>query len=182
VITVSCESEVVLPPRIETVADLQAYQCRHIDLEERAGEEAVGKVILEVERRDPNFAIRSQIYRSTLAVIRENPILGVGLGTSAYFLGNDERGAGLNSSNLFLETWLGAGIVGFVSLVALWVLLTVRYAQGTLLLSERHFVGGALFLCLTVFNMFNAGMLLGTFFFIMALIVTWSSPLIHHND
>jgi O-Antigen ligase len=182
VITVSCESQVVLPPRIETVSDLTAYRCRHIDLEEVASEKANGKVILEVERRDPNFAIRSEIYQKTFTIIKENPILGIGMGMSSSFLGNDERGSGLNSSNLFLETWLGAGIVGFVSLVALWTLLAVRYGQGTLLLSERHFVGGALFLALTVFNMFNAGMLLGTFFFIMALIVTWSSPLIHHNE
>ena len=111
-ITVSCEEKIDLPESVESVADLDQYNCRHINLEEIDSEKANGKYISEIFRKDPNVSIRSQIYRKSWEEIKKHPILGIGWGNIGNVLGQDERGATLNSSNIFLEVWLGSGDEG----------------------------------------------------------------------
>lgn len=171
-ITVACERAVLLPRAISRVEELQAYNCTYIPLEEIASRKAHGEYVTEVFRDDPNIHLRSDIYTSVLQIIRNHPILGIGFGTIASILGEDERGAGLNASNLFLEIWLGAGIMGivafsffFVGQGSLWLYRGVfKYSPLALLLVS-------LFTTLTVFNLFNSGLMLGFFFVCLALFI-----------
>lgn len=168
-ITVSCLKEVSLPEKISTVDELALFDCRHIDLEVVSSEKAAGKFIGEVSRPDPNVAIRKQIYGEVWGVLQEHPLVGVGWGSAAFFLGADERGAGLNASNVFLEVWLGSGLLGLVAFVALWFLLVFAAFQWYREATEASLRIFALFLLatlsgMTVFNLFNSGILLGFFF------------------
>ena len=177
-ITVACEKEIALPERIESTEALASYQCEHITLEAVGAWRQAGKSIQKTERPDPNFSIRSQIYQQSWDVLKAHFIFGIGLGNSSQFLGADERGAGLNTSNLFLETWLGSGLLGGLSLFLLWLVLGIRFVYGIVRGSypERYMLGLAILFGMTVFNVFNAGMFLGSFFFILALLVTYSHP------
>lgn len=161
-ITVSCQDGKNLPEKIDEIEELAAYGCRHIDLEEIEEEKVAGRAVLETYRPDPNVGIRANIYRTALAQIREHWFLGIGWGSIGAILGSDERGAALNASNIFLETWLGAGIFGIFSLAGLFAIL-VFYGM------KAYFHGRdaeAAFLLLGVSaliipNLFNSGIFLG---------------------
>lgn len=173
-ITVSCErADTVLPEKLRDMAELAAYDCRHIMLEEKAAEREAGRFVREVYRDDPNVAVRRDIYQTVGRLALEHPFSGIGWGSAAFFLGSDERGAGLNASNLFFEVWLGSGLLGAAALVILWSsiawhsFLWYRQAEG----APRLF---ALFLFATligfgIFNAFNSGILLGFFFISLSL-------------
>lgn len=173
-ITVACETPTVLPETIASVAELGQYQCQHIRLEEREAEHLLGKSIQEVNRQDPNFHTRSAIYWQTVEILQAHPFLGIGGGNSSILLGTDERGAGLNASNIFLETWLSFGLLGFLGLVFVLGALGLTLFQEVLRGSEKHLLGLALLVTLVVFNLFNAGMLMGIFFGLLAYLVTLS--------
>jgi hypothetical protein len=179
-ITVACKTAVELPETIASIDELSQYDCRHIDLEDRELLAQSGEWIRTVYRSDPNVSIRKEIYAKTLRVLREHFFLGVGFGSSAFFLGNDERGAGLNTSNIFLEVWLGSGLVGLVAFVWVWVSIGV-VAIKRLLVRQRSDDITAIYLFiflswigLTIFNLFNAGIFLGFFFVWLAIAVSFS--------
>ena len=178
-ITVSCATPTVLPNVIANVSELQAYNCEHIRLEEKEAEISAGKSVQEVNRVDPNFHTRSTIYRQSLTLIQEHWLLGIGGGNSSLVLGTDERGAGLNASNLFLEAWLSYGLLGcgalFFIVITLGYTLTREMLQG----SEKHLLGLGLLVSMLIFNLFNAGMLLGVFFFLLAYLVHLSQEGAH---
>jgi hypothetical protein len=166
-ITVACDGPVDLPEKIEGVDTLAQYGCRHIDLEDIDQEVAAGKTIRETYRDDPNVGIRRKIYGTVFSLIGGHLLTGIGWGSASGFLGTDERGAGLNASNAFLEVWLGSGLVGFVSFTALWffgLYMAARtFFSETATEKQRT---TALFVGLsgvgmTVFNLFNSGILLG---------------------
>lgn len=168
-ITVACLKEVSLPEKISTVDELAALDCRQIDLEVIATEKSMGRFVGEVSRPDPNVAIRKQIYGKVWGVLKEHSVAGVGWGSAAFFLGADERGAGLNASNVFLEVWLGSGLLGLVAFVTLWFLLVFAAFKWYREATETPARIFALFLLatlsgMTVFNLFNSGILLGFFF------------------
>jgi hypothetical protein len=173
-ITVSCVTTTVLPETISSVQVLESYQCRHIRLEEKESEQASGRVIQEVYREDPNFNTRSAIYQKTFTLIQAHPLVGIGGGNSPSVLGVDAQGAGLNASNLFLETWLSAGLLGLVALTFVFGLLFVALIKEVCKGSEKHLLGLALLFTLIVFNLFNAGMLLGVFFGLLTYLATIS--------
>ncbi len=173
-ITVSCRTDVSLPEKIDAVADLAAYDCRHIDLEAQEQERLMGYTVKEVFRPDPNIEFRKNIYQSVFGLIREHPWFGIGWGNVSFFLGTDERGAGLNASNMFLEVWLGSGLLGIIVFVA-WLTFSggalFSWYRTNTQLEERLF---GLFLLatlagLTVCNLFNSGLLLGFFFIFLSL-------------
>ena len=171
-ITIACpvNAKCMLSQKIDSLADLDNCNCRHINLEDIEKEKATGNYISEVYRPDPNVNIRAEIYRDSLQQIKYHPILGIGWGSISKILGTDERGAGLNASNIFLETWLGAGILGFMSLLCL--ILYILFVMTKRFVHASGNDAGLIFLALGIFavvipNFFNSGVFLGfvwTFF------------------
>jgi O-antigen ligase len=154
------------------VDELARYGCRHINLEEIQNEKAKGHFVMEVFRTDPNVDIRSRIYQQSFMEIKAHPVFGIGWGNIGRILGTDENGHALNSSNIFLETWLGAGIIGFFAIVLIFL-----YSLGNgikFLISGKNAEEKVLgiFLMLGLFallipDLFNAGVFLAilwTFF------------------
>jgi len=164
-ITVACEKEIALLNSIKNVSELAQYNCRHINLEDIKQEQASGQIVYEIYRDDPNVNVRKEIYQKSWEQIKNNWLLGIGWGNIGKILGTDEQGAALNSSNIFLEVWLGSGIIGLLALVAIWIMILIS--------ALKQFVGNngqekifGIFLLLAVFgliipNLFNAGILLG---------------------
>lgn len=172
-ITVACERDIVLPEKIGNTGELAGFGCRHIDLEAIEAEKRAGMFVSEVYRNDPNVSIRKEIYGKAQKQIGEHPVQGIGWGSIATVLGTDERGAGLNASNMFFEIWLGSGFLGLAAFSLFWF--------GTAFAALRGFSSGeeterpflifilAAWTGMTVFNLFNSGILLGFFFLYLAL-------------
>ena len=176
-ITVSCKDEIGASKleqikRIEQMNQLDDFNCRHIDLEDIQKEEQGGNIVTTILRNDPNVSIRSEIYKKSWEEIKTNPILGIGWGSINQILGTDERGAGLNSSNIFLEVWLGGGIVGFISFFIFFLAIPVRAIYLIRKNPQQRLFG--LFLLLGFFsilvpNLFNAGIMLGFIWVFLAI-------------
>lgn len=169
-ITIACEKKEVLPDVIESVDVLAASHCRHITLEEIERVKQQGEIVQEVYRKDPNVSIRQDIYTKTFSLIRNNMVTGVGFGSIPALLGTDERGAGLNASNIFLEVWLGSGLIGIIAFVFVW--FSIGIIMGMRLLRKQrkkddlrnvHLFIFLSWIGLTIFNAFNAGIFLGFF-------------------
>ncbi len=182
-ITVSCRLDSVLTSgeHIKSIDELPNKGCRHINLEEIAGEKQAGKKVLEVYRPDPNVEIRKNIYQTTWREVKKHWLFGQGLGSSGAFLGKDDLGHRLNASNIFLEVLVSMGIVGLIPF--LLVILTplifgLRFLQiraGKYANKQKEFL--AVFLLLTFFailipNLFNAGLLLGFFWIWLAVVMS----------
>ncbi len=182
-ITVSCRLDSILTSgeRIKSIDELPNKGCRHINLEEIAGEKQIGKKVLEVYRPDPNVEIRKNIYKTTWQEVKKHWLFGQGLGSSGVFLGKDDLGHRLNTSNIFLEVLVSMGIIGLLPF--LLVLLTplivgLKFLQirfGKYANKQKEFV--AVFLLLTFFavlipNLFNAGLLLGFFWIWLAVVMS----------
>lgn len=164
-ITIACEAgkSNIVPTNISSVEELSQYDCRHINLEEVENEKLRGKSVLEVYRPDPNVGIRAKIYKTSWERIRQYPVFGIGWGSIGDVLGRDERGASLNASNIFLETYLGAGILGFLSLVILFgyiFVAGVKRCFGDTNKNVPIFILLALF-AIIIPNLFNSGIFLG---------------------
>ena len=162
-ITVSCLAGSFLPEKINSLEQLSQYNCKHIDLEEIEKEKESGFEIREIYRPDPNVEIRKNIYQTILGEIKKHPILGQGLGSSGVILGQDERGMGLNTSNIFLESFFSLGIIGL--LIILFLFFYPLYFCGKNIFSkigkERDLFVVLLILAFLIPNFFNAGLFLG---------------------
>jgi hypothetical protein len=166
-ITISCQrgTDNVVPANIGSVEELAQYNCRHINLEEIENEKIVGNVVMEVNRPDPNVNIRSEIYQQSIAQIKMHPVLGIGWNSISKILGTDERGAGLNASDIFLEVWLGSGLLGILSFV---ILLLYIFIKGTVIFfkqDEKARIVSVFVLlgwtAIIIPNLFNSGIFLG---------------------
>ncbi|MEI6650743.1 MAG: O-antigen ligase family protein [Candidatus Moraniibacteriota bacterium] len=179
-ITVSCEQETALPEHIVSVDELAVYGCRHIDLDEIETERAAGRFVSTIDRNDPNVSIRRQIYQKSIALGMTHALLGVGWGTVGDTLGHDERGAGLNASDVFLEVWLGSGAIGLVGLIGFLLLLAIR-AVRDFFRSRGTFPFFLLvsFAGVIVSDLFNSGIMLA---FVWALLGIAGSYLFHESD
>lgn len=174
-ITIACDVPRVLPEKIMTLAELETLQCRHIDLEAIETEKNAGKFVTEIARPDPNVTARKEIYSTLVTLVQKHFLVGIGWGNAQFFLGTDERGSGLNASNVFLEVWLGSGVIGFLAFAVLWGALlfySLRWFLQSGSTAEEKAL--AVFICstligMTVFNLFNSGILLGFFFLFLAL-------------
>lgn len=171
-ITVACDTVVALPEKIDSLETLSLFGCVHIRLEEVTERERAGQYVTRVARSDPNVDIRLAIYEKAMGVLREHWFAGIGFGSIAQSIGTDERGTDLNASNLWLEVWLGAGLIGFVAFVWFW------FGLGWTWLRRGYQGRSALGLILvsvwtsaTVFNVFNAGLFLAWLFGLMALLI-----------
>jgi hypothetical protein len=147
---------------------LEDYNCRHINLEEINDEMKRGNFISHVFRKDPNFNTRSEIYKKSWNEIKNHPVLGIGWGNIGKVLGADERGASLNSSNIFLEVWLGSGIIGFLCFIILLAQVLFKSMRNYYFSDSHTQKTASLFIIiswlgLVVANLFNAGIFLGFF-------------------
>lgn len=168
-ITVSCAPGTAIPERIANLDELAALGCRHIDLEGIGSEEAAGRLVATTDRPDPNVSIRKELWLKSLSLAEAHPFTGIGLGSIGRFLGSDGRGAMLNSSNFFLELWLGGGALALVGSLAAWGYVFWTAFQAHRKTSDAQLKTLALALlgsgtALLVFNLFNAGILLGFLF------------------
>ncbi|MDO9231830.1 MAG: O-antigen ligase family protein [bacterium] len=171
-ITVSCNVGNAnlrsLPKEIENISELEKYSCRHINLEEIEIEKNQGNLVTEIFRKDPNISIRSFIYQRSWQEIKNHPILGIGWGSIGKILGEDGRGMNFNSSNIFLEIWLGSGILGFASFVIMLSYILGRAIKEYYAAQNDSQIIISLFLIISWFaiivpNFFNAGIFLGFF-------------------
>lgn len=176
-ITIACEQDStlpVLPAKIRDTSELEAFRCRHIMLEEIASEEAAGRFVSTISRDDPNISIRKDIYAKVRDTIAEHPIAGIGWGSIASILGTDERGAGLNASNAFLEVWLGSGLIGFIAFSVFWFGIAIAalarmLSDGSTAIRETSLFILSAWAGITIFDLFNSGILLGFMFLYLAL-------------
>ncbi len=162
-ITIVCDGTMTPPQYIETREALSRYGCQHIFLEEKEALLAEGKIVTTTKRPDPNVNIRKAIYETSWGEIKDHPVVGIGWGNIGPKLGLDERGASYNASNLFLELWLGGGIVALTAFIT--------FVSGVLFMSYGMWkravmppVAAPLLAILAgflVFNLFNTGLLLG---------------------
>ncbi|MFA6160108.1 MAG: O-antigen ligase family protein [Parcubacteria group bacterium] len=169
-ITVSCDGNINLPESIDSVSELEKYNCQHINLEEINLEKSQGKYVTEIYRKDPNVSIRKEIYQKSWEQIKNHPIFGIGWGSIEKVLGKDERGTPLNSSNIFLEIWLGSGILGFASFVIMVSYILVGAIKKYYFAKNEEGKIFGLFIIISWFaivipNFFNAGIFLGFFWF-----------------
>lgn len=177
-ITIACASESTPPNTIANIDELSAYSCEHIDLEDIDWYKAQGFLIATTYRDDPNVGIRMQIWSVALENIYQHPIFGIGWGAVSNQLGTDERGADLNASNIFLETWLGSGFFGILSLISICICLFwggIRlFLRGKENLQNASWslvvlLGGV---AIIVPNLFNSGQFLGFFWVWLAMSVS----------
>jgi len=201
-ITISCLSASKIDPElvISDAKELEQYGCRHINLEEIESEESMGNFVARVKRNDPNVNIRAEIYQSSWEQIKAHPILGIGWGNISQILGTDDLGHGLNASNIFLEVWLGAGLIGFLSFLIILgnIVLRIFNFQFSILkqfsksndsilkldnsdlnqdskFKIKNFSAWNLFLMLSLFaivvpNLFNSGIMLGFLWVYLAIV------------
>ncbi len=165
-ITLACSQNIALPEKISDLSELEKYNCKHINLEDIKKEKEAGNFVKEISRPDPNVNIRAEIYQKSWQEIKTHPILGIGWGSIGGFLGKDERGVSLNSSNIFLEIWLGSGILGFIAFLSVWIYIFGRSVYKFFTSQTEQIKIFSLFIAIswlgiTVANLFNAGILLG---------------------
>lgn len=179
-ITIACDKETALPVKISSIEELRGFDCSHINLEDIVSEQMAGRYVTEILRTDPNVEIRQNIYARIDSLIKKHWFTGIGFGAVSEYLGTDERGAGLNASNLFLEVWLGTGLIGFLAFVFFW------FGQGIKWLFAAYkknpslgIVFGSIFIAVTIFNLFNSGLFLAWFFVLLAFFVLPFSETLH---
>jgi O-antigen ligase len=115
--------------------------------------------VTEIFRNDPNVHIRRDIYGKAADILGEHRFAGIGFGVIAEYLGTDGWGAGLNASNIFLEVWLGAGLIGFLAFVVFWFGLGGKWLY--IACKERSapaLVLASVWIAATAFNLFNSGL------------------------
>ena len=181
-ITIACESgNIAVPEQIASISDLSQYGCRHINLEDIEKEKTDGNIVTEVKRPDPNINIRSEIYQKSWQQIKMHPVLGIGWGSINKILGTDERGAGLNASNIFLEVWLGAGLMGFLSFVILLGYILIASIIAFISNDDKNKNGTAIIFVMlgwaavVIPNLFNSGIFLGFVWVYVAIAVSFFS-------
>lgn len=170
-ITIACETEIVLPEKISSLEELSNFGCTHINLEAIDTERAAGRYVTEILRDDPNVNIRKDIYVKIMSILKERWFSGIGFGAISQYLGTDERGAGLNASNIFLEVWLGSGLIGFLAFMIFWSGLGLKWLWRAFKEdSPLALILGSMFITVTLFNLFNSGLFLAWFFVFSALL------------
>lgn len=168
-ITVACNSQqgVAELSELGPLKDLQQltqFNCRHIDLEAIPVVQEQGQFVTTVDRADPNVSVRKDIYAASFVLAKEHWLFGIGWGSSAHFLGNDDNGTALNASNIFLEIWLSTGIMGLGSFLAFIILLLLRATRSFFGDKKEEVLSVLTILGLSAImvpNLFNAGLLLG---------------------
>lgn len=193
-ITIACESGANVPQLITNTNELPKYGCRYINLEEIGSYKSQGMFVTEIFRKDPNVLTRNAIYRKSWEILREHPLLGVGFGTITQVLGTDERRAGLNESNIFLQVWAGSGILGLIAfIVVIGYVFIYTFRRVSPICPMNKIIGCPIvkddfektlnvfavlgILALIIPNLFNAGLFMGIFWLGLAIIVSIQSAI-----
>jgi hypothetical protein len=188
-ITISCQKNIVKQPiengaKIASVQELANYGCQHINLEEIEIEKSAGGIIKEVYRPDPSVSARKDIYKKSLVEVKKHWLFGQGLGSGGFFLGSDNLGHSLNTSNIFLEVLISMGVAGLMIFI---LILATPFIVGLKLLQikSKKYANKpkeviAVFLLLTFFailipNLFNAGFLIAFFWIWLAMVMSYLS-------
>lgn len=177
-ITVACQQETSLNTQsiIGNINELESYGCKFINLEEIEKEKAQGLNVFEIKRPDPTVGIRAQIYTKSIQQIKSHPVFGIGWGSISDILGKDENGNGLNASNIFLETWLGSGLIGFLSLVILlgFILVksSIQYLNKKITDKTAVSLVALGWFAIVIPNLFNSGIFLGFVWVYLAVAVS----------
>lgn len=188
-ITIACDSSANIPLTIARTEELTKLNCQHINLDEIEYFKSQGKIVTEIFRKDPNVMTRSQIYRQSFEIIRAHPFTGVGFGTITQTLGADERGSGLNESNIFLQIWAGCGglgLIAFITILGYLFIYSIRRISPVCPINR--FIGCPIvkddferslnifillgLLALLIPNLFNAGLLMGLYWLGLAVFVS----------
>ena len=189
-ITISCQSKnnsekiIENNTKIENLQELEKYGCKHINLEEIEQEIFNGNIVKEVFRPDPSIGVRKDVYKKSWLEIKKNWLFGQGLGSSSFFLGKDDLGHGLNSSNIFLEVLISMGVIGLMLFV---IILATPFIVGLKLLQikagkygkqPKEIIG--VFFLLTFFaiiipNLFNTGFLIAFLWIWLAMVMSYLS-------
>ncbi len=173
-ITISCEKNNELPDEINDMEELEIFGCRHIGLEEVEREKMNKMFVTTIMRPDPNVDIRKDIYTKTSQQIKNHPFLGQGLGSAVSFLGQDDHGSGLNTSNIVLEIFLSMGFIAAVISVYVIGFLMV-WSFDRIFKNKEHMFSSFILLssvAIIIPNMFNSGLLLGMFWFWLAIVIS----------
>ncbi|MFA5925367.1 MAG: O-antigen ligase family protein [Parcubacteria group bacterium] len=188
-ITIACNKDSDVPPVVSSIDELAKHNCQHINLEDIESFKSRGENVVEIYRKDPNVMTRGMIYRKSWEIIKTHPVLGVGFGTITQNLGDDERGAGLNESNIFLQVWAGCGILGMAAFIAVFGFLFIySFRRISPVCPLNRIIGCPVvredtrktfylfsvlgILALLVPNLFNAGLFMGIFWIGLALIIS----------
>jgi len=197
-ITISCQQNIAKEQinsgaKIASLQELSIYGCHHINLEDIEFEKQNGAVIKEVYRPDPSVEVRKDVYKKSWVEIKKHWLFGQGLGSSGFFLGKDNLGHNLNSSNIFLEVLLSMGVAGLMIFVLVILtpfiiglkLLQVKAGKYSNSPQADQQAGKpkeviAVFFMLTFFailipNLFNAGFLIAFFWIWLAMIMSYLS-------
>ncbi|MBT3356624.1 O-antigen ligase family protein [bacterium] len=173
-ITISCQKNNELPSEILKMEELEIFGCRHIDLEDIQKEKDNKMFVTTIMRSDPNVDIRKDIYKKTFIEIKEHPLLGQGLGSTASFLGEDDHGSGLNTSNIVLEIFLSMGAIA--TLIAVYIVgYLIFWSISRVHKNKQHIFSSFVLLsgvAIVVPNMFNSGLLMGMFWFYLAIVIS----------
>lgn len=165
-----------IPRVIDNKEELDLYGCQHINLEEIESYSYNGYEIQKVFRKDPSTGVRKNIWSTALEIIQKNIFWGIGWGNIGTYLGTDDYGVTLNSSNIFLEFWLGSGVIGVVFFGFLFgYILTGLLRKLALDDIENQSVVLGLFgvgVVILISNMFNSGHFLAIFWVWMAFAVS----------
>lgn len=172
-ITVACQEPNQAPRHIQSIDELPSFGCQHILLEEQDAFRNAGYVVEEIERNDPNVSLRRSVYERAMSLARAHPFLGIGWGMVGIELGTDEHGSALNASNMFLEFWLGSGLLGLLAFSILWFVYGFQSGRGAVSGGGSeiafHLFFHLVWIGFTLFNLFNSGILLGIFFVFLGL-------------
>jgi O-antigen ligase len=188
-ITIACENSSSIPEIVSNTKELEKYSCRHINLEEISDYKSQGKIVAEIFRKDPNVMTRGAIYQRSWEILEEHPFLGVGFGTITQKLGADERGSGLNESNIFLQVWAGCGILGLMAFTTIFGYLFIyAFRRVSPICPMNKIIGCPVvkddfektlnffavlgILALIIPNLFNAGLLMGIFWLGLAIFIS----------
>jgi hypothetical protein len=176
-ITISCsQNHPPAPETVQSIYELQQYECRHINLEDIENEKALGNDVLEISRPDPNVNIRADIYRKSIEQIKQHPFGGIGWGNINNLLGKNTYGTGFNASDIFLEVWLGAGLLGILSF---GILLLYIFIKSLVWFIDNKNEDKTIptfvmlgWLALVIPNLFNSGIFLGFLWTYLAVAVS----------
>jgi hypothetical protein len=176
-ITVSCQKIISLPEKITDLKELDAFDCRHINLEEISKEKMQNRFVTEIYRSDPNVSVRSEIYKKAINQIKLHPFLGIGFEKIPVLLGVDGQGTALNSSNIFLEIWLGSGVIGLLAFLFFLCYIFFEAIKNICLKKSLEEKTLGFFILISgfgiiIFNLFNTGLMLGFFWVWLGVVST----------